>query len=150
VGNTNEVSDQWPSLAQAVAAVSTTDDGKTRAIYDFPEEPVVGWLVCVKGEHKGEGFILRAGRNSIGRNLEMDVRVAKEGSVSRNKHAILTFEPKKQIFLVQPGEGSGLTYLNDELVLAPQEIKDYDRLTLGKAEFLLRSFANERFNWDQE
>ena len=38
-------------------------------------DPVVGWLVCVKGHDKGQDYRLRAKTNLIGRSREMDVQI---------------------------------------------------------------------------
>ena len=48
----------------------------------------------------------------------MDIALVGDKSVSRNKHAILVYEPKQHLYLVQPGESSELVYLNDEVVLS--------------------------------
>jgi hypothetical protein len=140
-------------LKAAVQAVASQvqPDGKTVAFYDLAgAEPVVGWLVFTAGEYQGESFSLQAGRNTIGRAQDMDIALLQESSVSRNKHAIVTYEPQKRVFLIQPGEGSGLTYVNGELIMTFQELHDYDKVTLGKAECRLRTFCNENFSWDSE
>lgn len=69
------------------------DDVKTTTIYGKKAgvEPVTGWLVCIKGEHYGESFEVKAGQNSIGRDSSMDICLKKEGSVTREKHAYIIF-----------------------------------------------------------
>lgn len=125
------------------------DDIKTVAYYNTGKaEPVVGWLVCINGEYFGESFNLNAGRNEIGRASNMDIALVSEPTVSRNKHTIVTFEPKHKKFYVQPGESSGLTYLNGDLVLTPIELKANDIITLGKAIFIFVPFCGEYFSWD--
>jgi hypothetical protein len=142
-----------PSLQaqiNAVAAHGPTEDVKTMAIYNFSDsEPVVGWLVCVKGAYIGQSFNLKTGRNNIGRAMNMDVPLAQEPSVSRNIHAVLTYEPQKRAFYLQAGESSGLTYLNDELVMSFVAIKAYDRIRIGGGEFIFIPFCGENFTWDE-
>ena len=47
----------------------------------------------------------------------MDVQIP-EPTVSRERHAIITYEPKKRMFLIQPGDGSGMVFtFNDELLM---------------------------------
>lgn len=113
-------------------------------------EPVVGWLVCTKGEHFGEDFKLKSGRNFIGRSAGMDVAVIKDGTVSRDKHAIVVYEPRGNVFLVQPGDSKELSYLNSEVVLAPKELKSHDRLMVGKTELMFVPCCIEGFNWEAE
>ncbi|MDR1961462.1 MAG: FHA domain-containing protein [Gracilibacteraceae bacterium] len=130
------------------APASPAADGKTVAFFDHGgTEPVVGWLVNVSGASRGQGYSLKTGRNSIGRSVDMDVPVMQELSVSRVNHAVITFEPLKQEFFVQPGEGRGLTYLNGEFLISHAPLRDYDRLKLGSSEFLFVSFCNQDFTW---
>lgn len=125
------------------------DSAKTVGVYaDVSSEPVVGWLICVKGESVGESFNLKAGKNSIGRGAGMDVMLAQERSVSRDKHAIITYEPKKRIFLIQPGDSSGLVYLNDELLMSFSQLSAYDTIQLGDAIFKFLPFCGEAFAWE--
>lgn len=125
------------------------DSAKTVGIYSQDSgEPVVGWLVCIKGESFGESFNLKAGKNSIGRGAGMDVMLAQERTVSRDKHAVLTYEPKKRIFLIQPGDGNGLVYLNDDLLMSFSEIKNGDVIQLGEALFRFVPLCGEAFSWD--
>lgn len=133
----------------AVFSNISDDDGKTVGIYkNVHTEPVVGWLVCIKGESVGESYILKTGKNSIGRGAGMDVMLAKESTVSRDRHAVITFEPKKRLFLLQPGDGNGMVYLNDDLLLEFRELKSRDAIQLGEALFMFYPFCGEDFTWD--
>ena len=120
-------------------------------MWDAPAgaEPVVGWLVCVKGEYFGQSFALKAGNNGVGRAMNMDVPLAQEPTVSRNKYCIITFEPQSQVFYIQQGESSGLTYLNDEMVMSPHKMAARDRIRLGKAEFILIPLCTDGFRWEE-
>ena len=111
-------------------------------------EPVVGWLVCTGGEHFGEDFRLKSGRNFIGRASGMDVAIIKDGTVSRARHVIVVYEPRGNVFLVQPGDSKELSYLNGEVVLAAKEIKTHDRLTVGNTELMFIPCCTPSFNWE--
>jgi len=140
------------SLQSQISAVSShgpTEDVKTMAFYNFTDtEPVVGWLVSIKGEYLGQSFNLKAGQNFIGRSLTMDIPLAQDTSISRNKHAIITFDPENRKFFAQPGESGGLTYLNNELVLAFQPINAYDKVKVGNSEFIFVPCCGEEFSWE--
>jgi hypothetical protein len=110
-------------------------------------EPVVGWLVCISGEEAGRSFELKTGRNFIGRSTSMDV-VLKDQSVSRDKHAIIVYEPRKREFIVQPGESKELFYLNDDVVLSSQKIKNFDKLIIGNTQLYFIAFCSESFAWE--
>ena len=141
------------SLLDEVSAVVShkdTEDVKTFAIWSSSAgiEMVVGWLVCVKGEYFGQSFNLKTGNNSVGRAMDMDVPLAQEPSISRNKHCIITFDPQSQSFYIQQGESSGLTYLNDEMIMSPTKMKEQDSIKLGTAKFLLIPFCSKDFRWE--
>lgn len=139
------------SLAASVikAKEMDTEEVKTVALYDFGEqEPVVGWLVCVSGVYKGESFNLKSGRNLIGRSGKMDVVLAKDLSVSRDKHAALFYDFRKRKFHIAQGDGNGIIYVNDDMLMETKEIHDYDMIELGRGKFLFRSMCGDCFTWD--
>jgi len=111
-------------------------------------EPVVGWLVCIAGNHFGKDFALKTGRNFIGRSTEMEVALTGDASVSRDKHAIILYEPKGNVFLVQPGDAKELFYLNEKVVLTATEISANDILALGETKLMFIPCCSEKFNWD--
>lgn len=129
------------------------DDLKTIRITPFSQEgrkePVVGWLIGLNGEGYGESFKLVTGKNFIGRDKSMDVVLRGDNSVSRQKHAILIFEPKAKIFLVQPGESRELFYLNDEVVLNNQQLKKGDILCIGETKLMFIPLCGEDFDWEK-
>ena len=110
-------------------------------------EPVVGWLVCIEGVHSGEDFKIKSGRNFIGRSGDMNISLCGDRTVSRDKHAILTYDPKSNSFIIQPGESSELFYLNNEAVLVPSRLKLNDKITIGESELIFVPFCSEFFNW---
>lgn len=114
----------------------------------IPSEPVVGWLVCIEGNHFGEDFRLKTGKNFIGRSKVMDVVLSGDSSVSRDRHAIIVYEPKSNIFLVQPGDSKELFYLNDEVVLSAQKIGANDILSVGDSKLMFIPCCSEKFTWD--
>jgi hypothetical protein len=113
-------------------------------------QPVVGWLVCVEGEHFGEDFRICMGRNFVGRAKNMDIVLSKDSHVSRDKHAVIVYEPKNNLFVIQTGESKELSYLNDEVVLSPKELKPYDKISLGSTKLLFVPFCNDQFKWEED
>lgn len=110
-------------------------------------DPVVGWLVCVEGHDKGRDYRIRSERNSIGRDPSMQICISGDETISREKHAVISFNPKKGTFLLYPGEGRGLVYLNEEEVAMPAELKAYDLIELGQTKLMFVPFCGERFHW---
>ncbi len=132
-----------------------SDEGKTISLSSyFPEdvvdksvEPVVGWLVCTEGKLFGRDFRLKSGRNFIGRDKSMDVCLAGEMTVSRDRHAIIVYEPRGNQFLAMPGETKELVYLNGKVVLIPTEMKKNDQIQIGEVTLMLVPFCDDVFTW---
>ena len=59
------------------------------------------------------------------------------------------YEPRKREFYMKPGEGTGLCYLNEELVLEPVKMKAFDLILLGDTKLMLVPVCCERFSWDE-
>ena len=123
------------------------DDGGTIAIYDELGEPVVGWLVCVKGENIGKDFRLVEGKNSIGRDYRMNI-VLDDKSVSRETHAIVSYDHVNNIFTALSGMSGSNYYLNGNPVYMPTPMNAYDILSVGKTDLLFIPFCSEKFTWD--
>ena len=111
-------------------------------------EPVVGWLVCIKGKHVGEDFKLKSGRNFVGRAKTMDVVLDGDASISREKHAIILYEPRNNIFIAQPGDSKELFYLNEKVVLSSVELHANDVISLGETDLLFIPCCTDKFNWN--
>lgn len=130
------------------------DEGVTVSYYDQKisepvfQEPVVGWLVCTKGNYFGQSFSLKSGRNFIGRSPQMDVCLEGESSVSRSRHAVVVYEPVGRIFLAQAGEARELFYVNDNVVLDHVQLSPYDVISLGKVNLVFIPCCTKEFAWD--
>ena len=113
-------------------------------------DPVVGWLVCLAGPDRGRDFRLHAEKNFIGRSPLMDVCVAGDESVSRDRHALVIFDPKKQVFWAVAGDASGLVYLNGDIVHSPTQMQRDDVLEVGQTKLVLIPFCGEKYSWARE
>lgn len=113
-------------------------------------DPVVGWLVCLAGPDRGRDFRLHAEQNFIGRSPAMDVCVAGDETVSRDRHALVIFDPKKQVFRAAPGDASGPVYLNGDIVHSPTQMQRDDVLEVGQTKLVLIPFCGEKYNWSRE
>lgn len=140
-------------MSQPMPSPAPSEGGKTLGFFrssntQVTKEPVVGWLVCVKGKHFGECFEIISGRNSVGRNPDNRIVIADDPSVSGSKHFWVTYEPKKREFYVQPGESSGLSYLNGETIMTPQKLQAYDQLEFGMGVYVMIPLCSEKFSWE--
>ncbi len=139
--------------AQSCSAMPD-DDNRTVSYYSQKisqpvlQEPVVGWLVCTRGKYFGQSFSLKSGRNFVGRSANMDVCLDGENSVSRDRHAVIIYEPRERMFIAQPGDSRELFYINDDVVLDNVVLKPYDVISLGKVNLMIIPFCSREFAWE--
>jgi hypothetical protein len=102
---------------------------KTVLLTDKHKPPVVGWLVALTGEQKGEDFRIRDGQNTIGSAPDADI-VLRDTAIS-GKHASLRYKDHK--FFLTDLDSSNGTFLNDQTEpMAREELKDNDIIRLGE------------------
>lgn len=136
-----------PLEVQQMQTVYVNDDADTDA-GEEKVEVVRGWLVCVSGAKKGMDFRLHSEKNTIGRGNDNDVNISFDNSVSKGVNAVIAYERKKNKFFVYPeGISKNNIYVNEELLMMPVELKDYDVLEIGSTKLIFRSLCNENFNW---
>lgn len=127
-----------------------SDDGVTVVVSKkmLGIDPVVGWLVCSDGVDKGRDYRLHSERNFIGRGASMDVSIQGDDTISRENHAVITFNPKNKKFKLSPGDSRGLVYLNQDDVDMPTELCPYDVIEIGQTKLVFIPFCGDTFNWD--
>ena len=85
----------------------------------------------------------------MGRASDMDICLKGDDSVSRTKHAIITYEPKERKFFAQPGESHELFYVNDNVVLTSAELKDRDEISVAKTKLVFVPFCDSKYGWEK-
>lgn len=149
VGKTVAASDIGKTVA---ANTPDGDSGKTVAVMKkkIGIDPAVGFLVCIEGPHRGADYKIVAGRNFIGRAAAMDVALTDDDTVSRESHALVTYDAKHNKFSLSPGQGRGITYCNDEQVEMVHSLNAYDIIEVGKSKLLFLPLCGDKFRWDEE
>lgn len=145
----DEISKTMPSKA---FLEKQEEIGGTIGIFEKHQgkDPVVGWLVCVKGHDYGNDYQLRARTNRIGRGGEMDVRIKGDDTITSDTHAKIDYDVLNNDFYLIPGNNRNTIYRNNAPVYAAQKLEDYDMLRFGETELLFVSFCNDRFRWPVE
>jgi hypothetical protein len=115
---------------------------------DFFKDPLVGWLVVVFGPGKGVSLELGYGVNTIGRDKEQRISVDfGDEQISRKSHASVIYDQKSRRFFIQHGDGLNLTYVNDEPVLRPIELKGREVIALGNTKLVFVPLCGSDFEW---
>jgi hypothetical protein len=115
---------------------------------DAMADPVVGWLVIIDGPGKGNFVHLGSGMNKVGRDRGQRVSLDfGDDGISRENHAIVTFDPLGRKFYIQQGTGTNLVYVGGAPVLIPTEISDRAEIRMGDTRLLFVALCGERFGW---
>jgi Inner membrane component of T3SS, cytoplasmic domain len=120
-----------PGAGQGTAMLNVLEMGgeKGRGSQDKTRE-VCGWMVALNGQHKGEDFRLRVGKNVLGTAADCDI-VLTDKKISR-KHATIRYEGGE--FQIADLDSSNGTFVNDEKV-QKHDLIDNDIVKLGDIEF---------------
>lgn len=111
-------------------------------------DPVVGWLVCIKGPNYGEDYRIHAGYNYIGRTTG-DICIHGDDQISRESHAMIAFDSSELAYYFGPAGGRNLVKVNNKTVLNTVEIHAYDTISIGSATTLIFvPLCCEKFNWE--
>lgn len=109
----------------------------------------VGWLVCIEGTMIGESFVLREGDNYIGRAENMDIPLLYESTVSREKHAVITYDPIQNSCVLYSQKHSDQTLCNRKNIKVKRTLKNRDVITLGDCSLLFVPLCNASFRWSK-
>lgn len=139
------------SVTIGLQAPIPDDEGKTIGLFsrNSGNDFVTGWIVCIQGPEKGRDYRLHYGNNWVGRSLQMDISMADDLSITRDRHANIVYDYKSNKFFLVPTKGTDIT-LNGEALIRPGELKKRDRIGLGKSIFSFIPFCEGEYIWDIE
>lgn len=120
------------------------EDAGDKDVFD----PVVGWLVSIEGGQRGQSFPLHSARNFVGRSDGMHVSISGDASISKDKHAIVTYDPKQNRFVLTQGPNTTqMVYLNGEGVYQPEPLSAHDVIEVGHTRLLFVPLCSDAFHW---
>lgn len=160
-----EVKDGKTEIFNNRGRANNGDDGATQMIFNTPPsvkngetpsnntEPIqiAGWIVITSDKGKGTSFMIAYGMNTIGRGHENHIHIENgDGSISRVKHTSIIYDFENNQFFIQHHDGKYLTYLNKKLVGGLTELNAYDKIKIGKTEFVFVPLCGDYFQWEDE
>ena len=137
------------SMAEATRVVGPhRPSTPTESREDPMTDPPVGWLVVVRGPGKGRTLTLGHGLNIIGRSAAMRVCIDfGDNNISRTNHARIVYEPRERRFFLSHGDGTNLTYLNNELVMGAVNLQSGSEIQIGDTTVRFQALCGEEFDW---
>ncbi len=132
-----------------LASPGVMNDGKTMAMIQksMGIDPVVGWLVCTRGKEKGRDYSVHSDNNFIGRSEKMDICITGDDTISRDNHAIISYDMADRRYYFSPGERRSIVRHNGRAIFTTVELRAYDRILLGNTEFVFMPLCGEAFSW---
>lgn len=136
----------------AMATGIANDSGKTVPVIkkQMGIDPVVGWLVCKAGAEKGRDYKIHSENNYIGRSEHMDICIHGDDTISRENHAVITFDDDQGDFYFTPGSGRSIVRLNGKALLMTTELKAYDEIEIGTTQLVFIPLCGPQFKWEVE
>lgn len=128
------------------------DSGHTIAVVqqEMGIDPVVGWLVCLNGKEKGRDYRIHSDNNFVGRSEKMDICVRGDDTISRENHAVISYDMVDKCFYLSRGEGRSIIRLNGKAMLTSERLEAYDVLEVGRTRLLFIPMCGERFEWSND
>lgn len=123
----------------ATVALNSNEEGGVRS--------VCGWLVVIEGEKKGMSFIIHSEKNHIGRGPQFDVNLSFDNAASKDGDAVITYDSRGRKFFLTLSAGKNNVYHNENLLLVPEELNDYDVVEVGETKLVFRSFCNSEYTY---
>jgi len=163
---TENVQGEWNSKTSAGFSEDKTilsgarDSGKTvidiaRPVDDEAaamDDPVVGWLVVIKGPGQGQSAKIGAGMNTIGRSE--DERVALpfgDQQISSTDHLRIIYDDQSRSFMVVPGTGKNVSRINGQIIAMPTTLENYTTIQLTKTTAVrFVAFCTTDFDWSDD
>lgn len=114
-------------------------------------DPVVGWVVVVKGPGRGSYKPVFVGMNAVGRAASQRICLDfGDETISREAHAFITYDDELRRYWVQSGSKSNVVRVGSETLDAPRELKGNDVIHLGKTVLRFYPVCSSEFSWTDE
>jgi hypothetical protein len=111
-------------------------------------EPVVGFVIVVRGPGSGSFRPIFYGMNALGRGEDQRVSLDfGDQRISREAHAFIIYDDMERRFYIRDGGKSNLVRLNARPVMQPTELSARDILELGDTSLCFLPFCGPDFDW---
>ncbi|MCB2130170.1 MAG: FHA domain-containing protein [Rhodobacteraceae bacterium] len=112
-------------------------------------DPVVGWLVVVKGPGLGQAVTLGAGMNTVGREgSERAPLPYGDTLISAKDHVRIIYDDADRKFYIAHGSGKNISKVNGQMVANLMPLESHALIELSKATHVrFVAFCDAGFDW---
>ncbi len=132
------------------ASKAQANDSERTAVVikkDLGIDPVVGWLVCVDGKGKGRDYRMHSDNNYIGRSENMDICMRGDDTISRENHAVISYDMRENNYYFSPCESRNIVRVNGKAIFSTIQLSAYDNIELGSTKLIFLPLCGEAFSW---
>lgn len=113
-------------------------------------DPVVGWLVVIKGPGRGAARDIVTGRNSLGRAAGQDIRIDfGDPAIAPQGHLYIVYDEEGREFVVEDGKQKVVVRLNGKLLTETMPIGNGDDLRIGATTLRFIALCGPGFDWHE-
>lgn len=112
-------------------------------------DPVVGWLVSINGTERGRDYRIHSDNNFIGRNQNMDICIRGDDTISKVRHAVISYDSRGNRFYLAAGEGRSLVRINDIPIFGMTELHAMDIIEIGMTRLVFVPLCGDSFVWEK-
>ena len=124
--------------------IATKESKQKNPIYPvFSQSKPVGWLTCIKGDLYGEFFVVREGRNSVGRNGNMNICLHRDPNVEKENHLLILYDEKNGCVIHPNHEVS----VNDKKITEAYMLQHLDIVKIGNGLYIYTALCQDSFYW---
>ena len=126
---------QWQPVEKEIISRLTSDDW------------VCGWLICKRGTNRGRSYKIRPGKNAIGSDYTMLIRILGDQNTDKCSHGIIVYDVKSKKTTLLPGDSKRLLYLKDVAIFNPTVLVSHSEIKIGDSDYTFVPLCGERFDW---
>ncbi len=114
-------------------------------------EPVVGWLVVIKGPGRGAARELVKGRNSLGSDADQLLVIDfGDPAIARRGHVFIVYDEEGREFFIEDGKQKEVVRLNGRLLTETRQLSHGDEIRIGATTFRFVALCGADFDWSEE
>lgn len=114
-------------------------------------DPVVGWLVVVKGPGLGNAVPLGAGMNTIGRGPDARASLPfGDSMISGEDHIRIIYDDAERSFFIAHGAGKNISRVNGQLLANTLPLENDALIDVSKwTQLRFKQFCGPDFDWSE-
>lgn len=135
-------------MAEKPMTMEKAMEKPTAARRPAPADPVVGWVVVIKGPGRGSSREVYSGRNAIGSDPEQLIPIDfGDPAFARRGHAFIVYDNEAREFFIEDGKQKELVRVNGRLLSETSRMHHGDEIRIGQTTLKFVALCGPEFDW---